>query len=321
MDTNLFQELFRSESHLKITKLSIKTFGLEMAVFLADLADKDHYFAHTNNDYTGWFYSTKEYRSADLGISVHVLQRCMNEAVKNNYVETVTKGIPSKQWIRLNYPLIHDELVANAINSSRPISTNPSRPIQQYPSRPIQQYPNKEDYNKEDYNKEKKTLCAQPSFESFDDDSNNTPPPVVQQKRTTRIKRPITPPPPVEPEPDIYHQIAIQLKRCVARHWPKDVVDAARVHSWEKHIQAIFKKWRGTPANLLEMLKLYYAHYDKTNRYHCIIRSGESLKEKITSLESFVDNQIPKLNSSLRPTEAQAQSTKFKDTACRTVNL
>ena len=108
IDSIAFRSIIRSNSGLLINKLLIRALGPEMAVFISDLCDRDHYFhSHTKN-YDGWFFAKKESRSFDLCLSDKALQRLMKRCAEENFVETTMKGQPAKQLIKINYDEIYN---------------------------------------------------------------------------------------------------------------------------------------------------------------------------------------------------------------------
>lgn len=107
IDSIIFRDIIRSNSGLLINKLLIRALGPEMAVFLSDLCDRDHYFHSHNKNYDGWFFAKKESRSFDLGLSEKALQRLMKRCTEENFVEMSMKGQPALQWIKINYNEIY----------------------------------------------------------------------------------------------------------------------------------------------------------------------------------------------------------------------
>lgn len=87
---------------------------------------------------------------------------------------------------------------------------------------------------------------------------------------------------------DPFLKIAQQISRIIAKHYPNDVITDRKVQNWIKPIKAIFKEWNGTPEELSSMLSVYYRHFDKNDKMHLVIKSGEALKEKRDKLERFV---------------------------------
>lgn len=108
IDSVVFRDIIRSNSGLLINKLLIRALGPEMAVFLSDLCDRDHYFHSHNKNYDGWFFAKKESRSFDLCLSEKSLQRLMKRCTEENFVEMSMKGQPALQWIKINYDEIYN---------------------------------------------------------------------------------------------------------------------------------------------------------------------------------------------------------------------
>jgi len=108
----LFNQFFRAGGGFIINRVMLRMYGAELAVFMADLADRDDYFAKKFPQHEGWFYATKERRGIELGMSERTLARLMKIAKEKNLVKTVQKGIPAKEWIFVDYDEIQRQLGA-----------------------------------------------------------------------------------------------------------------------------------------------------------------------------------------------------------------
>jgi len=106
MGQSIFKEYMSSEGKLSILKISIRTLGLEMAVFISDLAERDYQFQQEYKNYDGWFFSTKNERSLELGLSIRTLERLMSLAINKEFIEVKMKGMPAKQHIKINYEFL-----------------------------------------------------------------------------------------------------------------------------------------------------------------------------------------------------------------------
>lgn len=106
MGQSIFKEYMSSEGKLSILKISVRTLGLEMAVFISDLAERDYQFQQEYENYGGWFFSTKNERSLELGLSIRTLERLMSLAINKEFIEVKMKGMPAKQYIKINYEFL-----------------------------------------------------------------------------------------------------------------------------------------------------------------------------------------------------------------------
>ena len=110
MNQTLFNQFFRAGGGFIINRIMLRLYGAELSVFMADLADRDEYFAKKFPQHEGWFYAIKERRSLELGMSERTLARLMKVAKEKNLVKTVQKGIPAKEWILIDYEEIQRQL-------------------------------------------------------------------------------------------------------------------------------------------------------------------------------------------------------------------
>src|SRR6185369_71071 len=81
-------------------------------------------------------------------------------------------------------------------------------------------------------------------------------------------------------------KVITSLEKIVRKH-SKVSLHPNHVTNWNKSINKLFKVWKGTHQELLEMLKCYYLHFDSSNKFHTVIYSADALCEKIDKLESF----------------------------------
>lgn len=116
-------------------------------------------------------------------------------------------------------------------------------------------------------------------------------------------------------------KIISALERISKKHYPNNNLSANHKLAWNKSINKLLNNWSGSTDELLSMLKHYYIHFDKTDKYHPVIRSGESLCEKIDKLERFCtakqqNNKTTEM--SLHPSKCKAETNKFSNKSSTT---
>ena len=96
-------EAFKSSGFLIVNKTLIKQFGLITAVVLSNYIDKHVYFRKEFSDNDGWFYLTHKQQMEQLGIKENSLRKCKKELVEADLLEIKRKGIPSREWYKINF--------------------------------------------------------------------------------------------------------------------------------------------------------------------------------------------------------------------------
>jgi len=99
----LLIESFKSTGYLIVNKTLIKQFRLIPAVLLSNYIDKHIYFQEKFPDNDGWFFLTHEQQTEQLGLSDHQIRQGKKELKEKRYIQTKQKGIPAKEWYRINF--------------------------------------------------------------------------------------------------------------------------------------------------------------------------------------------------------------------------
>ena len=110
-------EAFKSDGFLVVNKTLIKRFGLMTAVVLSNYIDKHIYFRKEHPDNKGWFYLTHEQQMAQLGIKEYSLRKCKKELIDIDILETERRGIPAKEWFKINFIKLVSTLGLDPTNS------------------------------------------------------------------------------------------------------------------------------------------------------------------------------------------------------------
>lgn len=96
-------------------------------------------------------------------------------------------------------------------------------------------------------------------------------------------------------------KIITALQRICLKHYPNNKLPNNFNQSWNKVIIKNMKHLNVTVEYIVSLLKKYYLHFDKTDKYHPVIRSAESLFEKLDKLERFC-NKLPESSQITKPT-------------------
>ena len=110
------KQLLSSTAFLVVNKELARNIGLKETVLLADLISKEEYFI--NNGMTdGWFFNTEANIQRDTTLTPYQQRNALKTLKKNKIIETKRKGIPAKQYFKIN-----EEQVVKFLNNKS--STN-----------------------------------------------------------------------------------------------------------------------------------------------------------------------------------------------------
>ena len=95
------KHLLSSSAFLIVNKQLAKQVGLKGAVLLADLISKEEYFI-ANGMKDGWFFNTEANIERDTTLTSYQQRKCLKTLKKYEIIETKRKGIPAKQYFKIN---------------------------------------------------------------------------------------------------------------------------------------------------------------------------------------------------------------------------
>ena len=99
------KHLLSSSAFLVVNKSLAKQIGLKETVLLADLISKEEYFI-SNGMTDGWFFNTEANIEADTTLTPFMQRKCLKSLRKYGIIETKRKGIPAKQFFKINEQLV-----------------------------------------------------------------------------------------------------------------------------------------------------------------------------------------------------------------------
>ena len=95
------KKLLSSTAFLVLNKELAKKIGLKEAIMLADLISKEEYFISKGMT-DGWFFNTEANIEADTTLNPYNQRKCLKTLKKYEIIETKRKGIPAKQYFKIN---------------------------------------------------------------------------------------------------------------------------------------------------------------------------------------------------------------------------
>ena len=95
------KHLLSSSAFLVLNKELARQVGLKEAVLLADLISKEEYFI-ANGMTDGWFFNTEANIEKDTTLTAYQQRKCLKELKKHQLIEVKRKGIPAKQYFKIN---------------------------------------------------------------------------------------------------------------------------------------------------------------------------------------------------------------------------
>ena len=95
------KNLLSSTAFLVLNKELARKIGLKEAILLADLISKEEYFISKGMT-DGWFFNTEANIEADTTLNPYNQRKCLKTLKKYEIIETKRKGIPAKQYFKIN---------------------------------------------------------------------------------------------------------------------------------------------------------------------------------------------------------------------------
>jgi hypothetical protein len=105
------KHLLSSSAFIVLNKELARQVGLKEAVLLADLISKEEYFI-ANGMTDGWFFNTEANIEKDTTLTAYQQRKCLKTLKKEGLIEVKRKGIPAKQYFKIN-----EELVVKFLNN------------------------------------------------------------------------------------------------------------------------------------------------------------------------------------------------------------
>ena len=117
------KQLLSSSAFIVLNKELAKQVGLKEAVLLADLISKEEYFISKGMT-DGWFFNTEANIEADTTLNSYHQRKCLKTLKKFKIIETKRKGIPAKQYFKINEHQVLQILNNLSVKNSTTINKN-----------------------------------------------------------------------------------------------------------------------------------------------------------------------------------------------------
>jgi hypothetical protein len=95
------KHLLSSSAFIIFNKELARQVGLKEAILLADLISKEEYFI-ANGMTDGWFFNTEANIEKDTTLTPYQQRKCLKTLKTRLVLETKRKGIPAKQYFKIN---------------------------------------------------------------------------------------------------------------------------------------------------------------------------------------------------------------------------
>jgi len=117
------KHLLSSTAFIVLNKELAKKVGLKEAILLADLISKEKYFIDKGM-IDGWFFNTESNIESDTTLNAYHQRKCIKTLKKFKIIETKRKGIPAKQYFKINEDQVMQILNNLIVNDCITINKN-----------------------------------------------------------------------------------------------------------------------------------------------------------------------------------------------------
>ena len=117
------KHLLSSTAFLVLNKELAKQIGLKEAVLLADLISKEEYFI-ANGMSDGWFFNTEANIEEDTTLTPYQQRKCIKKLKEDGLIEVQRKGVPARQYFKINEELVVKKLNNLSLSKRRTINKN-----------------------------------------------------------------------------------------------------------------------------------------------------------------------------------------------------
>ena len=117
------KQLLSSTAFIVLNKKLAKQVGLKEAILLADLISKEEYFI-ANGMTDGWFFNTEANIEEDTTLNSYHQRRCLKTLKEKGLIEVKRKGIPAKQYFKINEEQVLQILNNLSVKNSTTINKN-----------------------------------------------------------------------------------------------------------------------------------------------------------------------------------------------------
>ena len=120
------KHLLSSTAFIVLNKELARQVGLKEAIILADLISKEEYFI-ANGMTDGWFFNTEDNIEADTTLNSYHQRKCLKTLKDKGLLEVKRKGIPAKQYFKINEQQVLQ--ILNNLSFKKPTTINKNKEI------------------------------------------------------------------------------------------------------------------------------------------------------------------------------------------------
>jgi hypothetical protein len=120
------KHLLSSTAFLVLNKQLARQIGLNAAILLADLISKEEYFISRGMT-DGWFFNTESNIEVDTTLNSYHQRKCIKILKKEGMIEVKRKGIPAKQYFKINEEQVLQ--ILNNLSFKNSITINKNKEI------------------------------------------------------------------------------------------------------------------------------------------------------------------------------------------------
>ena len=120
------KHLLSSTAFIVLNKELARQIGLKEAILLADLISKEEYFISKGMT-DGWFFNTEANIQEDTTLTPFQQRKCLKTLKNNEIIQVKRKGIPAKQYFKINEQQVMKFL--NNLSSTNFTSINKNKEI------------------------------------------------------------------------------------------------------------------------------------------------------------------------------------------------
>lgn len=108
--------LLSTDGYIVCNKTIIRLFGGDCAILLGELCAEYNYFKNRDELVDNMFYSTQDNIENMTGLNPYSQRKALNILKENNIIEVVRKGVPSKNYYKINEEQLFNIFTSSPLN-------------------------------------------------------------------------------------------------------------------------------------------------------------------------------------------------------------
>lgn len=274
MILDAYQEIIKSNAYWTLNKTIVKAIGVEAALFLSELVDYRSFLESKDKIKNGWFYHTQEDVKNQTGLTFFSQKKSVKLLINSGILETITKGLPKRQWYRL---VINETTMDNLINGTES-NPNEFQSVENDDQCPRKRRP----YNKY-YNNKKHSLSNPTGFDGESKKSSRKAPII----KSSKIEIAETTPTRVVDKNIPFKKFAILLSEIIKSN--KNIkTTPQKINTWANSFRLLHTQ-EGVDIERIESVLNFYKEKAYTNQYIPIAECGKTFRDKFVRIESSME--------------------------------